>query len=60
MFGQSPRHLGNYDSDSPESDIDKAERSQLVFCFFPILVGKEWREAPQAAPWRSRATPATS
>ena len=38
-------------------DIDKAERSQLVFCFFPILVGKEWREAPQAARCGEAAQP---
>jgi hypothetical protein len=45
MFGQSPRHLGSYDSNSADSDIDEADRSQLVFCFFfsPVLVGKEWR-----------------
>lgn len=34
MFGQSPRHLGSYDSNSADSDIDEADRSQLVFCFF--------------------------
>jgi hypothetical protein len=34
MFGQSPRHLGSYDSNSADSEIDEADRSQLVFCFF--------------------------
>jgi len=40
MFGQNTQHLGSYDSNSPNSDIDEAGRCQLVFCFFHSWWGK--------------------
>ena len=41
MFGQSPRHLGNYDSNSADSDIGQSgTQSACVFAFFPFWWGK--------------------